>query len=1267
MGSLDELREILSAGQRPGTVFLPTLFLDDTPRLEAEQGIVSSDLRRAREADLAMHIMALANGYSLWGPRRYLVLGVQADGEMADLPSDILDNGRLQAIVRRFCVPQVVCYYQEHRIRGHRIGMITISDSAEKPYAFSSDVTYRQGGEVEFPYRTGQVWLQKGQAPELASPDEVPQIQLDAALVLPAAGADALTPVARQDLVVDLSAFDEPPLLNRCQVDSLAEGMVAPSGCDGLRGSLREGRVLVICGPAGLGKGTMGDHLARELALEAPERPVFHARRNAAPAPLVSALCEIRASIVVARNVLPEDMQGCLPDVQQALGRNDSFLVLTSQAPVSEWRAGGDLGDCLIDFQAIACYTETELLDILRARLAGSLGALQPIASDDAAADSSGEAENGLKRTLQIARASVSPGAMARLADRHDAGQVVDSSWVAEAIPQVANLRAMVQEWYWGLEYHERYFLLAVCLLDGLPRWTFWRWYERLVAESWRPYEPALRSIPGINARLVPIVGPDLCFRFPGSAEIILDEAISRYPRPLVWALPLLGEAAQALAKESPAGGDQAMAAISGVVGRLAAAGTSEAVAVLQRWAVLRYPALQLAVVEALAAAARSPQGRRAALALLAGWARNVALEEGWAAPRFAYRVRLVAALALGRISWYMDAADCSIQVFPLLWDLAKDTDPRVRIAVARAAKSAGGLRLPEMAGLLGYLANDPSKGVRSHVASGLLSMMVLHSQSVSDILQSWVAEVGTRRGWTGRLTFLLRCGRSVSACEALAQFAEESEGSDTLAAIVQEVCLAKGGAVAFLGPLLRRLADHREASLRGLAVAGLIALARSPVAQPEVKALVQQWQGSPSRRLVETAARWQAEWNELGDAGHGPPAEQAAGPDLFSALEDQDDSDGFEAAAQVALPAASTGRPRGPQRWRRQAPSPEEQRQQRQARVLDALRRLAIAGGIALLAWVILRRFPYYGAQWTPILLLALLVVGYPRPGVSLALAGIVSLLPILYHSPTLAGALLIFCALLMAAGGALGGSRVLEMRLLILGFPVLVGTPLALLLPFLAGWAFRKRSAWLVFWGILLTMIVGSVFGQTVVGDHFGMGVAHEVPWILDRPAPETWRSFGWLLDISSYREGMEGLLGVATSLVDAFTETPFPLVQLGLWCGVAWLVGWAADQAERKFGLGVIASAGLLMLAAYQFILPQVLGWQLPFAVGTALSFRVVAGAIIVMAGLYGWPWARSKLVEHDVWGRARRYAVAALEQLQRTRRPSRGSTTGAPRVG
>ena len=305
----------------------------------------------------------------------------------------------------------------------------------------------------------------------------------------------------------------------------------------------------------------------------------------------------------------------------------------------------------------------------------------------------------------------------------------------------------------------------------------------------------------------------------------------------------------------------------------------------------------------------------------------------------------------------------------------------------------------------------------------------------------------------------------------------------------------------------------------------------------------------------------------------------------------------------------------------------------------------------LALLVSALTRQLPYYDAQWKPVVIIAVLALGYIRPGAGAALAALLSLPALLYHAPTWAVSVLLFSLLFLATATVLGESRAVAKRIAVYAFPFLAVTPLAPLLPFVGGGLFGKRGAWVVFWGILLAMISGIVLGQPVMGGYFSSGASAAQRWVLPMDPPANWQSFGWMAQLDLYRQGAAGVLEVGRALGRAFTVTPFPLMQLGLWCLVAWLVGWATEEPGWQVGAGAIVLAALVMIAAYQVIFTALFGWVLPFEADRALNRWSVIGAGLALVVRYGGPWLLAKLEEHQVPERVAAEVRAAAQRARR----------------
>ncbi len=1249
-GSPQEIREVLEAGPRPGVGFLPTLSLDDVPRLPQEQGIAPQGLREARQAELAMRIMSLANGPSEWGEWRYLVIGARESGELSSLPPGTVNNDVVQQIVHRYCEPMPSCYYREGKVGGQRLGMVVIEDNALKPFRFACDVEYEQAGRRELAYRKGEIWVQENGQLRLASEEEAIQLKLDAALVKPRLPTqEALAPIARGEQQVDFTVFERiaASSLIPCEKTEVeGGGTLFPAEAETLTRLAKQQRVLILCGPLGVGKKTLTRHLAQRLrdAISSPSMQCAPADME--PHEFLPALCRARQTVILAYDVTPDSLRGDLSEMQTAAREHDDFLLLTSALPAASWALAHASHASLVDFRPGYPYGPDELGEILVARINQELARFQARGYFlDKEAVAAQERMAGRELSWIAARIGT-PGGVIRFAELAQDAYLRDERELLEAITTAADLRAEIVAWYWSLDDAERYFVLAVCLFGKLPASEFWRLYERLVTEVWCPREPGLRTIPGLNAALARYLDDSLVFRSLECRQIILAEAVRRYHRPLIWALPQISQVVIQGGSDESQAGRETCATLAQLVGELARSEWDTVLPILQIWATQRAEATRAVAAQALSAAAEGGRGQQAdrILSLLGSWARNEALEAGWVAPRHAYRVRWTAALALGKIAWGMDRLSFESKLLPHLWHLAHDPHPRVREALALALE-ASGHKFWEMAGLLGYLAADASARVRSYVALALATRGV-EKASVLDVLRAWANESGSSRQWTAIVALMLLGGHDVEVCQVLASFV--SQGGDLqrdTQNVVVHVLETPSSRVEPLLPLLEHLANQEERAAQNLAVTGLLTMARSASKRPSVEAAIERWRLSVSPRLVEAAAQWSTEWARLREAEPGilEGREEEERKEIEETIEEVEEAVApprVKKRAESLAEEAARPAP-GPRRWRREAVPLAGVAGRPKEALSTVLHKLLTAAGMTILAYVILSRFPYYGSQWLPVILLAILGTAYWRPALGATLTVAISIFPLLYHSPALAlailgyGAVLLFLSSGQRAREAGRQPRGLQESLVIFGFPILALTPLQVALPFLAGWLFRRRGAYLVAAGVILSMIVGIILGRGLMGDYLSTGVAQPQSLILARGAPAQWQSFRWLLNLNMYKWSAAGLWGVLKQLFTAFTATPFPLVQLVLWCLAAWLVGWAADESDWVIGAVLISGVALGLIACYLFVLPDILGWTLPFKPGIGMNVQILAGAIIAVAGIFGWPLARARLKRGDFW--------------------------------
>ena len=1012
------LRELIAAGARPGVLFLPELFLDDKPHAPEEGDLSPQVLERLHRSELAVRIISLANLYTAWCDRRYLIIGAQENGEITGIAPGALHNELIQEIAQGYCSPPVPCYYREEKLGKQHVGLIVIADSALKPFSLAQNLDPLRNAQSQVAHRQEEVWLQERQQSRPATAEEIVQIRWDAALIRP-------TDSARK-----------------------AHGL---------------------------------------------------------------------------------------------LGKSEQFPDLVA------W-------DRLI-----------------------------------------------------------SPG---RLPD------------LPEETPD-DNLRREVTEWFWGMEESERHFTLAICLFGRLPAEDFWRLYERTVAESWRIRQPGLQIVPGLNARLARYLDAALTFKERRCQSIILAEALRRYSRPLIWALPQIQQLVIELGDGSAEDDKATIDMLGQIVGDLALLEWDTVLPLLREWAIQRAESTRLAAARALGVTASQSGAKFAAALELAGeWLRNEPLEAGQVAPRHAYRVRWTATVALGVLASTASKAAFRNEILPLLWTAVSDVHPRVREAVALALHLAGAESLPESAGLLGELAAEPSARARSRIAA-MLASLALKEETLREILLFWAKESESAetndwpRSRSAWLALTLLAAKDAKTWPLLlAPTLQSEQAQDLFAELFSQLCLAPSARLQPLQPLLEQLATSEE-RFQGLVAEALLALARHPSQRGAVQELVNGWRASDVPELAQTAARWQAQWPEIEANASEIEEEQGAGTLEESLAGDEPAAPLLHRRAEMAAVKAQTER--GPRRWVRQAEPLTQSPPSTEAELHALLAKLYPALGLTILAYVTLGRFRYYASQWFPILILAVFLAGLLRPALGASLVWLISALPLLYYAPALFMALVVFGLLLLLITALLGQTLSLEETLVIFGTPVLLLTPLAMAWPFLVAWLWRKRGVYLLFWGTLLALLTAPILGQSY------LGMAQVQGLILKQSPPAQWQALGWLASLSVYKSGLLGFWQILKQLYASFTQSPLPLVQIALWCLACWLVGWAVEQADWLSGAILIACVALGLIASYVFVLPDILGWALPFKTGGGMALQILGGALVVSTASYGWPLVKPRIVE------------------------------------
>ena len=531
------------------------------------------------------------------------------------------------------------------------------------------------------------------------------------------------------------------------------------------------------------------------------------------------------------------------------------------------------------------------------------------------------------------------------------------------------------------------------------------------------------------------------------------------------------------------------------LVGDLALLEWDTVLPLLREWAIQRAESTRLAAARALGVtASRSgDQGSPQRSSWRASWLRNEPLESGQVAPRHAYRLRWTAAAALGVL------ASTTEQGRPAERDTSTALDGRTGHPPARARGGCvgGAFRRPteacaETAGLLGELAAEPSARARSRIAAALADL-ALNDQALREILRFWAKELESQeigdwpRSRSAWLALILLAAQDATAWKSLCAPALQSEPAQSLfAELLSQLCLAPSARLHPLLPLLEKMAADEE-PFQAMAAEALLALARHPGQREAVQELVSRWRASDVAGLAQTATLWQERWPEV--EANAPEIEEQPEAEIL-----EETLAGEESAAPLLHRRAemATGKAqaeRGPKRWVRQAESLTQPPPSTEADLMAILKKLLPALGLAVLAYVVLSRFRYYAPQWFPILLLAVFLAGWLRPALGGALIWLISALPLLYYAPALFFALLVFGLLLLLVSTLLDKPLSIEEALTVFGTPVLLLTPLALAWPFLAAWLWRKRGAYLLFWGALLALLVAPILGQSNLASYFGV----------------------------------------------------------------------------------------------------------------------------------------------------------------------------------
>lgn len=121
--------------------------------------------------------------------------------------------------------------------------------------------------------------------------------------------------------------------------------------------------------------------------------------------------------------------------------------------------------------------------------------------------------------------------------------EIIDDLKTEEQHESQATLRA----WFEDLQPSARYFVLAVCLVNGLPQETFWAIYERLTAQAWRERDQQISMTDYLDItnkldKYIEVNESTIGLRNSSYYRWLIGFALDNYRRSLVQAIPILAD-----------------------------------------------------------------------------------------------------------------------------------------------------------------------------------------------------------------------------------------------------------------------------------------------------------------------------------------------------------------------------------------------------------------------------------------------------------------------------------------------------------------------------------------------------------------------------------------------------------------------------------------------------------------------------------------------------------------------------------------------------
>ncbi len=339
--------------------------------------------------------------------------------------------------------------------------------------------------------------------------------------------------------------------------------VVSPSGLDDLLSKLKQHHILLLEGTRQWGHIYLAETIIDAVAADG--RDVFKVIEQVNGDRVLDALKTqkendqpIKKAVILIEDATAADFDSTTLEQLQSYAKNqDLYIILTSTERSEKWQFMR--GDGLVELTRDSPYTVADIAQWISNIVNKNDNLLHQLV-DKGFLPTSPEPitpntpfQNSDICLIDVVEASqYSPGPYLATRFRNYLGQAETPKELLDVITdQSDQMDERLQQWFNQLNEEERYVVLTVGLLSGIPQHTFWAIYERLIQEHWRYRDTSLRMADylQIQVRLndyIEVSEDQIRFIDRDTRKVIIQYALSNYRRSLVNALPfianLLGE-----------------------------------------------------------------------------------------------------------------------------------------------------------------------------------------------------------------------------------------------------------------------------------------------------------------------------------------------------------------------------------------------------------------------------------------------------------------------------------------------------------------------------------------------------------------------------------------------------------------------------------------------------------------------------------------------------------------------------------------------------